>query len=653
MIAFILSEKDGNSEIEKLGYSYETLNIFDKSLSYYQDLCLEFGEYIEKHKINADDLTTVKRILEATNEEYSVFFYECCFFDFSISDIINYHKNSKGFITSYFESNKLVLSLASNNELKEIFLKDFSCNSIFEYLKNYSQIIIPDFYYIFLDTYNSYKQLNFDILSSKTNVFIPGIAKGVFTDGKLPKGDYTIIPPVYISENSQIESGALIGPSAVVLKNSLVACDSRIGNSILCENTFVSNDCLIENSICGRNSSVKRGAAVLSECVLGYDSVLGDDMYIENGDVVLPETKVISINSLYNSSVDITIEDGNFKNLNVVSACKLGCVFGKIFNSPPVCIGNDNNMVSSTVKLAFISGLCSSGCDCFDIGSSFLNKLFYTSYFCKLRYSFFFSFDENGVSLKIFNENCDELKKSDMYNLLHSYKNFKAKDIVVNNVKKIKQIKGIGKLYVRDLKNLLPDKLSKIYNISCNNLSIKKVVDNILKMKQAESKKISPIQFFIDDFGAELSCVLNEKLYNHSALCDVLDELVGVDFNNDFISFLYNKDAVVLLFKIISYIEEVEDNFTKIKKLLENYSVIEKDYLYSHTTGKFISYLLFNMNSEYKNGKLYINCNEQNVSFKINPSTKNLRLVVKCFDTEASQEMSKEIDAFLGEINNL
>lgn len=653
MIVFVLSEKEGGTDIEKLGYSYENLNILDKKLSYYQENCLEFGDVVEKYKINNDDLTTVKKILESTSEDYSVFYYESCFFDFLFNDILNNHNKSGKVITNYCINNKLIFSLASNKKLKDVILNDYNCQTVFEYLTNNSESETPDFYYIFLDTYNSYKRLNFDIINNKTNVFLPSIAKGVFTDGKLPRGDYTLIPPVYISEKSQIEKGAIIGPSTVISKNTLIACDSRISNSILCENTFVSNDCLIDDSICGMNCSVKRGAAVLSECVLGYDSVVGDDMFIESGDIVFPETKINNINPLYKNSINIEFENGCFKNLNVVTACKLGCAFGKTFNGPPVCIGNDNNMLSSTVKLAFVSGLCSSGCDCFDIGSSFLNKLFYTSFFCKLKYGFFFTCEEKTVVLKIFNENCDTLKNSEIFNLIHSYKNFNTIKLISEEIKKVKQIKGIGKLYIRDLKNLLPEKLSKKYMVSCDNPSVKKAIENVFKLKQSVGNAVSSIRFIINDSGTELSCELNNKCYNHLTLCDVFKKLESFAFDNELVSFSYKKDALVLLFGIISYIETNNVNLKKIENLLKQYSLVERVVPYSDRTGKVVSNLLFNARSEYKKGKLYINYNDESIFFKINPVSKNLRLVAKCFNAESSQEMSKEIDALIEDIKNL
>ncbi len=654
MIEFVISENYGINEIKNLGFtSFENLNVFDKKLLYYQDLCLECGDEVKKYKIKNDDIFTVKKIIEASDDEYSVFFFENCFFDFSLHDILKI-KDDFSTGSCYLNSNdNLVFAIVRNSKLKELFLKDFSFSSVESILKAYCIEKKTDFYYKFLDTYSSYKELLFDILNDNTNVLLPSLAKGVFTDGKLPEGDYTIIPPVYISDESQIEKGSVIGPSSIILKNTLVAGDSMIIKSVLCENTFISNECVIENSICGKNSSVKRGGAALNGCVLGKDSVIGNDMYIENNAVILPETYIFNPDNKVNFNIDFDINSACFNSLDVVTACRLGVALGKVFGSPSICVGNDENLRSSTIKMAFLSGLCSVGCDCYDVGSSFLSKLFYTSYFCKLQCSCYFTCSEDGVSLKIFNGVFKEINSSDFYNLVHCFKNLKQKDTNIENIKKIKQIKGIGKLYVRDLKNVLPDKISRKYDIKCNNLSIKKIIENIFKLKDFECKKTDYISFFINDFGTELSCFLDKKTYNHTDLISVMESICDDLYCDSYISKLCKNDAIVLLFRIISFFEENILNVSKFKENLEKLIVVDKEFFYTNHTGKLISKLIYNDFSEYKNGKIYIINNDEKISFKINPSNKSLRLLVKSYNSEASREILNEIGAILGDINNL
>lgn len=655
MLVFVLSVDERLNEIENLGYfSYNDINVFDKSLSDYQVACLELGEKIEKNNVKNSDILTVKKYIEHSDENYSVFFYENCFFDFSITDLINNLKKSIGFAGLFYESNnKLVFSIIDNEKFKLCLMNEHSLKSVKELLKSCCLVVKPTFYHTFLNTYSSYKKFHFDVLNGKTNVLLPNIAKGIHTYGKLPKGDYTIIPPVYISENSQIENGSVIGPCAVVSKNTLIAKNSRISKGILCENSYISEDCVVENSICGKNSSVKRGAAILNNCVIGFDSLIGDGMCIENRAVVLPEIQAYSfINDVKN---DIKLDGDNicFTNLDVVSACKLGACFGNVYNNPSVCVASDDNNYSKTVKLAFISGLCSSGCDCFDIGSSFLPKLVYTALFCQLNFCFYFSFSSNSITLEIYNENCEKLNVVNLYNLLFIYRKQKLEVIAYEKVKKVKQIKGLSKVYLRDIRSLLPININNKYKISSDNLTIEKLINQVLKTKKTSNEILLEADFFINNSGDELTLKYKNKCYFNNDLINAVESLKIYENSISLISNLYKKDALVLLLMIISYVDEKEENLRKFIQVLEDTRTFEREYSYKANTGKFLNNLLFNKKIEYKNGKIYIINKAENLLLSLNPSAKKIKLITKFSDVAASEELFKDLDAIINDINKM
>lgn len=63
----------------------------------------------------------------------------------------------------------------------------------------------------------AYLQCQRDLLAGKVKArFAPQIAQGIFAKGELPKGDFHLIPPVYIGENVEIAPGAQIGPDCVI-----------------------------------------------------------------------------------------------------------------------------------------------------------------------------------------------------------------------------------------------------------------------------------------------------------------------------------------------------------------------------------------------------------------------------------------------------
>lgn len=656
MLVFVLSVDERLSEIENLGYiSCNDIRIFDKSLSYYQETCLECREGFEKIVVKTTDILTIKKYIEHSEDKYSVFYYENCFFDFSVTNLLDCFKGEMDFTGQlYIDDNRLVFSLIDNEKIRNRLLNEHSFESVTDLLENYCLVLKPTFYYMFLDTYSSYKKLHFDILNGKTDVYLPNIAKGIYTYGKLPEGDYTIIPPVFISEKSQIGKGSIIGPCSVIFNHTLIAKNSRLNTSILCENTYISEDCIIENSICGKNSSVKRGAAILNNSVLGYDSLIGDGMSIEKHAIVLPGIHVYSFINNVENDIKIDYDKICFNSLDVISACKLGTCFGNVFNSPSVCVASDDNDYSKTVKLAFVSGLCSSGCDCFDIGSSFLSKLFYTSMFCQLDYCFYFSFSDSGVSLEIFNKKCEKLNVVNLYNLLFIYRKYKRENMTYEKVKKVKQIKGLSKVYIRDLKSLIPsaDALSR-YKVSSNNPIIEKLINQLLKAKKTSNNYNLKFDFFISNSGEKLTLTTNNKSFFHNDLINAVEILKMPEKADCLISNLYKKDAIVLFLMIISYIDERADNEQKFLNTIDNTGIFEREYSYITNTGRFLNNFLFNNKLEYKNGNLYIINKADNLSLSLNPSAKKIKLITNYSNVAASEEIFKDLDVIINDINNM
>ncbi len=656
MLVFVLSVDERFSETENLGYiSCNDISIFDKSLSNYQEACLECGDSFKKIIVKTTDISTIKKHIENSEDKYSVFYYENCFFDFSVTNIVEKLNKNIGLAGELYEKdNKLVFSLIDNDIIKKRLINEHSFESIIDLLKSCCLVVEPLFYHKFLNTYASYKKLHFDILNGKTNVYLPNIAKGIYTYGKLPKGDYTIIPPVFISENSQIERGAIVGPNTIVSSNTLVAKNSRVSSCVLCEKTYISEDCVVDNSICGKNASVKRGAAILNNCVLGYDSLVGDGMCIENHAVILPQIQAYSFINKVNNDIKLDYDETRFDNLDVVSACKLGACFGKVFNIPSVCVASDDNNYSKTVKLAFVSGLCSSGCDCFDIGSSFLSKLFYTSLFCQLDYSFYFSFSNNSVSLEIFNEKCEKLNVVNLYNLLFIYRKYKLENMTYKKIKKVKQIKGLSKVYIRDLKSLISstDALKR-YKVSSNNPIIEKLINQLLKANKPSNNSQLKYDFFINNSGDSLTLIANSKSFFHNDLVNAVEILKMQEKTDCLISNLYKKDALVLFLMIVSYVDERDENEKNFINTLEKTAIFEREYSYIASTGKFLNNFLFNNKLEYKNGKLNIINKADNLSLSLNPSTKKIKLITSFSNVAASEEIFKDLDAIINDINKM
>ena len=142
-------------------------------------------------------------------------------------------------------------------------------------------------------------------------------------------------------------------------------------------------------------------------------------------------------------------------------------------------------------------------------------------------------------------------------------------------------------------------------------------------------------------------------MYGENQLIEALDKLCIEENESKLISSLYRKDAIVLLFKIISFLEKKDTNTKHYFDFLDNFKEIDKELLFTERTGETLSKLLFNQRIEYKNGKLYIINKGSEVAFHLNTQRKILRLTSKCNDAEASKEISDTLDLLLKDINKV
>ena len=104
---------------------------------------------------------------------------------------------------------------------------------------------------------------------------------------------------------------------------------------------------------------------------------------------------------------------------------------------------------------------------------------------------------------------------------------------------------------------------------------------------------------------------------------------------------------------IVSYIEERDENEKNFINTLEKTAIFEREYSYIASTGKFLNNFLFNNKLEYKNGKLNIINKADNFSLSLNPSTKKIKLITSFSNAAASEEIFKDLDAIINDINKM
>ena len=122
----------------------------------------------------------------------------------------------------------------------------------------------------------AYLQCQRDLLAGKVKArFAPQIAQGIFAKGELPKGDFHLIPPVYIGENVEIAPGAQIGPDCVIDDHCFVGPGAKARFSVLLESAYLAADATLTGAILCSGASVKRGGSMFEGSAVGTQAVVG------------------------------------------------------------------------------------------------------------------------------------------------------------------------------------------------------------------------------------------------------------------------------------------------------------------------------------------------------------------------------------------
>lgn len=547
------------------------------------------------------------------------------------------------FSTDNVKDTAICLLTSVNNILKKITI----LKKPIEILKGCpTEKSVKTSYFKVLDTHIDYKELMFDIFSSKTSFKPPIVAEGVFTQGKLPRGDFTIIPPVFFGEGVQIESGAVIGPNVVLLDNSLIAKNTHVRNSVLFNDVYISSGCFIDGAVCLSNATVKRNGAVFNDVLLGQNVVVGEDVMVEGASRIKPEVKIEKHYKLP------FYEDADFfglKNLFPDKAALLGAALGEVYGSPAIGVGSDGTPNALAVKLALISGLIASGADCTDFGVIYNSRLFYNAAFCELKFSVFVSGGANGTGIRIYENMNSALTKADVFNLLNVIKRNKIKYCPFDACKSVRQIRGLGKMYLREICSMFSGTLSvKPIFKATEKFVLKTVNDAVEKIGISEQIRYE-ISFSFDSTATKVSAKVGTVAIPHKKLLMLahFSSQRNSEQVSGFLNGLWRNDGVFLAFYILSLADKTDLNLVQITENLPSFYVLKKDVAKNVTGGELARKFSNFENIDFKKDSLILRDKRAKAKLKFAENTRNLRLFTKSLNEEFAEDFMKQIETLL------
>ncbi|KHD37282.1 glucose-1-phosphate nucleotidyltransferase [Clostridium acetobutylicum] len=276
---------------------------------------------------------------------------------------------------------------------------DFSEQLFPELLKSGKEIFgyVVNDYWRDIGNIEQFMKCNFDILNGYLDVDIDASQhqKGVWI-GKntIVSDNVKVIPPVYIGDNSEIRSGAEIGPFAVIGRNNIISEMATIKRSIIFENCYIGSGAELRGSVVSNNVQVGGGVSTFEESAIGTGSLVGEKSVVKAGVKIWPD-KVIGSKTIIKTNVVwgenrckvLFGKEGISGEINVELTpefvSKLASAFASNLRmNSKVVVCSDYNLAAEMLKYSFVSGLLSMGIEVYSAKEMTIPMLrFSTAYF--------------------------------------------------------------------------------------------------------------------------------------------------------------------------------------------------------------------------------------------------------------------------------
>ena len=210
-----------------------------------------------------------------------------------------------------------------------------------------------------LGTPESYMTAMFDALEQK---WLPPIP----LQAAAPPKDAKVIPPVYISSDAQINSGAVIGPLAVLQTGASVGSNSEVSHAVV--SAKIGANCGVYGAIMDRGSRLGSGSVILQGAIVGQGAVIGEGCSVAGGVKVWCDSMIEDgVFTEENKNVTglafrrrLTVSRGRISGLTPLDSMKLAhsliAAFGK-----RIAVGIDQSSpYAASLGAAFISAATAS-----------------------------------------------------------------------------------------------------------------------------------------------------------------------------------------------------------------------------------------------------------------------------------------------------
>lgn len=594
----------------------------------------------------AENINSLKKLLNETDEEMILLTLSNIFFQFKQANI-DLFASELSSISLKADNGELCSVLLNKSCLLSYLREENDVENLWEMIlsENYNSVTFAGFATTIRNSFD-YKGLLRLFLDGKVNTILPTVAKGIYSSGDLPKGDFVIIPPVFFGDNVQIETDCVIGPYTVIGNNCLVAEKTYIKSSVLMHDVYISRGCFVDNSICGEGSTVRRDVAIFDSCILGKGVTVAEGTLIENNSRIRPFT---NISEYKNQSLNYKVNDScaGFCGYSPEKAALLGGAVGMVYENAKIGILSNKEFNAEVLKYAVVSGLMSTGVKCFDFGYGFLSSFLFYLNFCEMDYGVYINGEENGTKIYIINKSSYILPQDDFYSIKDKMLKGDITRCTKDNIKQIHQIRGMKQIYIRNLIENINSPLNVNPVFKCSNKIIEELCKLALSRLKYKDVK-NDIVFLINENGTTCECEFNNRKISYTKLRDFVSycgaDIIKTDEN------IWRNDAVFLCFCVLELLSECTFDFHEKIDNLPSFFVAEKVFEINKKISYFASKLSESNKVNLKDNELF---SEDDLRFKIveNGNFNKLKVLAKSYKAETAKELIEGVEKLLKNID--
>lgn len=386
-----------------------------------------------------------------------------------------------------------------------------------------------DEYWCDVGNIEAYLRCQRDVFDGKLNVGIGTTASGVYVKNTMPDGDYSIVPPVYIGENTEISDGAVIGPYAVIDDNCFIGKNAKVRYSTVLENSWLASESAVTGALVCSGAALKNRSSMFENSVAGSGSVIGEDAAVKSGVHIWPG-KIIG----NGASVSADIKYGNVRakclcengideksgtKLNAETCVRFGAAVSNSRNGRKVGVANDGSKYAQVMQLALTAGLAGSGSSVWNFGECFEAQLKFLVNICGLDSGLF-----AGGKTERFVSVCSQggltVPRYLEREIESGMSSFGFRETSEAELKEVTDMSSVRLLYTQELMKQAPYGLHGVSAaVECDDERIKNLLGTcISRLGADESKKLL---LKIDERGASVSAVTQAGETEHEKLLAV------------------------------------------------------------------------------------------------------------------------------------